>query len=149
LSSDLRILYYQVTLGPAHLARIGALDAVPGISCRGVQLASAERTRHYRLSPEDEHRVDTLLEGVYEDLGFVRRLRAACAHLARSAPDVIVIDAPADPVQWWLGGYAKWRGALATTRWAATVTDHPRLGWKEFAKRFVYRLASSRGSAVA
>lgn len=139
MSGDLRILYYQVTLGPAHLARVRALEAMPGISCQGVRLASAEHTRHYHLEPECEKRVDTVLEGVYEDMGFARLLRAACAHLARSRPDAIVIDAPADPVQWWLGQYAKHRGILATTRWAATVTDHPRFGWKEFLKGFVYR----------
>jgi glycosyltransferase involved in cell wall biosynthesis len=136
---DLRILYYQVTLGPAHLARVGALESMPGISCQGVQFASAERTRHYHIESEYEKRVDTLLEGVYEDLGFASLLRTACAHLVRCAPDAIVIDAPADPVQWCLGRYARQRGILATTRWAATVTDHPRFGWKEFMKGFVYR----------
>jgi glycosyltransferase involved in cell wall biosynthesis len=139
LSGDLRVFYYQVTLGPAHLARVRALDEVPGVSCRGVQLASAERTRRYRLEPSDAVGVDTILEGTYEDLGFAPLLRAACAHLAREAPDAIIIDAPADPVQWWLGRYARHLGILATTRWAATVTDHPRFGWKEFLKGFVYR----------
>jgi len=139
LSGDLRILYYQITLGPAHLARARALDAVSGISCRGVQLASSERTRRYRVEPDPAARVDTVLDGTYEDLGFARLLRAAAVHLARSAPDAIVIDAPADPVQWWLGRYARHRGILAITRWAATVGDHPRVGWKEFSKGFVYR----------
>jgi glycosyltransferase involved in cell wall biosynthesis len=139
LSGNLRILYYQVTLGPAHLARIRALESIPGFSCQGVQLASAERTRGYHIDPECEKQVDTVLEGVYEDMGFARLLRAACVHLARSRPDAIVIDAPADPVQWWLGRYARHRDILATTRWAATVTDHPRFGWKEALKGSIYR----------
>ena len=134
-----RVLYYQNTLGPAHMARIRALDEQPGIACVGVQLATHERTRHYQLSREDEPLVETVMEGVYEDIPLLTRIRSASAHLRKSEADAIIVDTPADPVQWILGCVAHRRGAMALTRWAATVSDHPRLPWKEFLKRFVYR----------
>ncbi len=136
---DLVVAYYQWTLGPAHIARIRALDAVPGFRCRGVELASRERTRNYVLTDEDRELVDTVMEGVYEDLPLAKRVRAARAHLARTRPDVIIIDAPADPVQFLLRGTAHRLGIRAFTRWAATIADHPRFGWKEWLKGFVYR----------
>jgi glycosyltransferase involved in cell wall biosynthesis len=121
------------------MARIRALDEQPGIACVGVQLASHERTRHYQLSSEDGSLVETVMEGVYEDIPLRTRIRSACEHLRKSEVNAIIVDTPADPVQWILGSVAHRGGALALTRWAATVSDHPRRPWKEFLKRFVYR----------
>ncbi len=133
------VLYYQVTLGPAHLARIRALDAQPGLRCLGVQLASRERTRGFSLSEQEEREVVTVVPGVYEAISRSRLLREAARQLGSSGASAIIVDSPADPVQLLLGRWAKRRGVLALTRWAATVLDHPRKGWKERLKGFVYR----------
>jgi len=53
--------------------------------------------------------------------------------------DLFSNPAPADPVQFLLRSKAHRLGTLAFTRWAATVADHPRFGWKEWLKGFVYR----------
>jgi glycosyltransferase involved in cell wall biosynthesis len=135
---DPLVLYVQLTLGAPHLARIRALDRQPGIRCRGVQLASDERTRRTR-PPEDRALFSTLMEGEYESLSRPAILRAALRHLDETGASAIIVDAPADPVQLLLGRIAHRRGLLACTRWAATWADHPRKGWKEWLKRFVYR----------
>jgi glycosyltransferase involved in cell wall biosynthesis len=133
------ILYYQPTLGPAHIERIRALDCVGGLRCRGVQLASREATRAFELGAGNEELFTTLLPGVYERLPRLAILRAARKHILECRPAAIIIDAPADPVQWALGQVARRAGAAACTRWAATWWDHPRKRWKEIAKGFVYR----------
>lgn len=134
-----RIAYYQWTLGQAHMARIRALNSIPGLECRGVELASRERTRNYRLSADDRRLVDTVMEGIYEDLPLLARIRAASAHLEATRPDIIIIDAPADPVQFLLKRAARRLGIRPWTRWAATISDHPRFTWKEWLKGFIYR----------
>ena len=139
MSDSLRVLYYQLTLGPAHMARVRALDGVPGFECVGVELASSERTRNYHLTDADRRGVETVMTGVYEDAPFTERLRSAKRHLADSRADAIIVDSPADPVQWLLASAARRQGVAALTRWAATVHDHPRKIWKEALKRGVYR----------
>jgi len=137
--ADRLVLYYQLTLGAPHLARIRALDAVPGMACRGVQLASAEQSRAFQLRPEDAALCSTVVDGTYEELPAAERLAAARRHLDALDPDAIIIDCPADLVQFRLARYAQGRGVAATTRWAATWADHPRTAWKERLKRVVYR----------
>ena len=139
MSDALRVLYYQLTLGPAHMARVRALDAVSGFECVGVELASSERTRNYELTDTDRLKVETVMTGVYEEVPFVQRLCCAKRHLAASRADAIIIDSPADPVQWLLASAARRQGVAALTRWAATIHDHPRKIWKEILKRGVYR----------
>jgi len=136
---DLLVLYIQPTLGPAHFARIRALDRQPGIRCRGVQLASRERSRDYRPSEEDVDLFETLIDGVYEDQPRLRVLRAGRALLARSCADAIIVDQPSDPVQSVLAAIARRRGILAFTRWASTELDFERKAWKEYLKGFLYR----------
>lgn len=133
------VLYYQLTLGAPHLARIRALDAVPGVACLGVQLASAEQSRAFELRAEDAALCSTVIDGTYEELPLGERLAAARRHLDALEPDAIIIDCPADLVQFRLAKYAQSRGIAATTRWAATWADHPRTAWKERLKRVVYR----------
>lgn len=133
------VLYYQVTLGPAHLARIRALDRRPGLRCRGVQLASRERTRAFHVRESDSAAFETVLDGVYEDMARSALLRASCRHLVSTGASAIIIDSPADPTQFLLGRWARRHGILVFSRWAATVLDHPRHRWKEWLKGFVYR----------
>ncbi|MBW2425227.1 MAG: hypothetical protein JRG86_13320, partial [Deltaproteobacteria bacterium] len=139
MTREIRVHYYQLTLGPAHLARIRALDAIPGIRCRGVALASSEETRRFDRSSANLEDIDEVVEGIYERMSLYHRIRAAIRHLKATEPDVIIIDAPADPVQLAVGRLAQWRGLPVLTRWAATVLDHPRYAWKEYLKGFVYR----------
>ena len=115
MSDSFRVLYYQLTLGPAHMARIRALDAQPGIECLGVALAEKERTRNYQLTEEDRANVVTVMPGTYEDEPLVRRIRAARSHLRSDRPDAIIVDSPADPVQWMLGSTARGQGTAALT----------------------------------
>lgn len=133
------VLYIQLPLGPAHLARIRALDAVDGIRCRGVQLASLERTRRDRIEGEPPAPFTTLTEGEYESLSRRHVLSRAAGFVKESGARAIIVDAPADPVQLLMGRIAQRRGVLACTRWAATWADHPRHTWKEYMKRLVYR----------
>ena len=51
-------------------------------------------------------------------------LRAARQHVLESNPSILIIDAPADLVQYRLGRWAQRRGILVFTRWAATWLDH-------------------------
>jgi glycosyltransferase involved in cell wall biosynthesis len=138
-SRDLLVLYLQPTLGPAHFARIRALDRQPGIRCRGVQLASRERSRDYRPGAEDVALFETLVDGVYEEQSRLRVIRAGRALLARSRADVLIVDQPSDPVQSVLAATARRRGMLAFTRWASTSVDFERRAWKEYLKGFLYR----------
>lgn len=133
------VLYYQVTLGPAHLARIRALDRRSDLRCRGVQLASRERTRAFDVQARDSGSFETVLDGVYEDGARGALLRAACRHLVSTGASAIIIDSPADPTQFLLGRWAQRHGILTFSRWAATILDHPRHRWKEWLKGFVYR----------
>jgi len=133
------VLYYQLTLGPPHLARIRALNALVGVRCEGVQFASDERTRRALGRDPADAIVTTLSEGEYETLPRFEVLQAALRHLDQSGAAAIIVDAPADPVQFFLGRLAHRRGCIAATRWAATWTDHPRKRWKEFLKGFMYR----------
>lgn len=133
------VLYLQPTLGPAHLARIRALNCQPRFRCRGVQLASRERTRDYRPSAEDLALTDTLVDGVYEAVPRRHVIAAGRRLLARLRPDAIVIDRPSDPVQAILAALARRQGALALTRWASVESDFARRRWKEWLKGFVYR----------
>jgi hypothetical protein len=137
MKRDIEIDYYQITLGPAHLARIEALNGQPGIRCRGVALAASEETRRYGEGPGSD--VETVLEGIYEATPLIRRLYATLAHADARSPDLIIIDAPADPIQFCLGRRAQSRGVRVFSRWAATILDHPRRRAKEFLKGFVYR----------
>lgn len=136
---ELVVLYLQPTLGPAHFARIRALDRQPGIRCRGVQLASRERTRDYQCGATERALFDTLVDGVYEDQSRVRVVRAGRDLLARRRPAAVIVDRPSDPVQSALAAMARRRGALALTRWASIETDFARMPWKEFLKGFLYR----------
>ncbi len=136
---DLLVLYIQPTLGPAHFARIRALDRQPGIRCRGVQLASRERSRDYRPGEEDVDLFETLVVGVYEDQSRLRVIRAGRGLLARSRADAIIVDQPSDPVQSVLAAIARRRGMLAFTRWASTELDFERKAWREYLKGFLYR----------
>ena len=136
---ELLVLYFQPTLGPAHLARIRALDRQPGIRCRGVQLASRERSRDYVPASEDAEFFRTLTYGVYEDQPRSRVIRAGWRQIIRSQPGAIIVDRPADPVQSILAALAHWNGALTLTRWASIETDFERKPWREFLKGFLYR----------
>lgn len=136
---DLQVLYVQPTLGPAHFARIRALDRQPGLRCRGVQLAARERSRDYHPGQEDVDLFETLVDGVYEDQSRLRVIRAGRALLARSGADAIIVDQPSDPVQSFLAAIARCRGMLAFTRWASTELDFERKAWKEYLKGFLYR----------
>lgn len=132
------VLYVQVTLGPAHLARIHALDAHPGFTCRGLQLASAERTRDYALSPDVAPWITVLAEGEYEAVGGLRIVRAALAHLRAVKPAAIILDDASDWRQVLIGVLARRRGVRVFYRWASTFEDAPRKPWRERAKRVVY-----------
>ena len=150
MTDDRLVLYTQITLGPAHLARIRALDAEPGVVCRGLQLASREETRAFQVAHAAS--VTTVTEGVYEQLPRRAIVRAALRQLEGASPDVLVIDAAADPVQYRFGRAAQRRGVRVFIRWAATRLDHPRRAWKERLKRFAYRgwdgyLATGRRAA--
>lgn len=136
---DPLVLYIQLTLGPPHLARIRALDRRPGVRCRGVQLASGERTRGSTAAVGDDSIHSTLIDGEYESLPRYSIVRAALDHIAELGAAAIIVDAPADPVQLLIGRAVRRRGVLACTRWAATWADHPRHRFKEFLKGFVYR----------
>jgi len=87
--SDLSFLYLHVTLDPAHFGRIRALDRIPDVRCRGVQLASRERARSYEPSPADRSLFTTLVDGVYEAQPRLRLLRAEMQLVARARPDVL------------------------------------------------------------
>ena len=137
--SSLLVHYYQLTLGPAHLARVKALDRVPGFRCRGVAFAAKERTRRFDGEDSPDTDFDELTTGVYEEVRAQEVLRAAKRNLIERSPSAIIIDSPADFVQYRLGRWAQRRGIRVLTRWAATWLDHPRVGWKEFLKGFVYR----------
>lgn len=140
--SDLRellVLYVQATLGPAHFARVRALDRQDGFRCRGIQLAARERSRDYRPGDDDADLLETLVEGVYEEQPRHRVVRSGARLLARARPAAIVIDQPADPVQSILAALAHRRGALALTRWASVETDFERKAWKEHLKGYLYR----------
>jgi len=139
MASDELVFYYQLTLGPAHLARVRALDRQDGFRCRGVALAAREETRHYETDATSGIEIDELTTGTYERMGSGAVLRAARQHVLEANPSVIIIDTPADLVQYRLGRWAQRRGTLVFTRWAATWLDHPRFRWKEFLKGFVYR----------
>jgi len=136
---DLLVLYIQPTLGPAHFARIRALDRQPGFRCRGVQLASRERSRDYRPAEEDLDLLETLVDGVYEAQPWHRVIGAGWKLIARSRAAAIVIDRPSDPLQFILAAIARRRGVLALTRWASIETDFERKPWKEYLKGFPYR----------
>jgi len=135
---ELLVHYYQVTLGPAHETRVRALDATKGVRCIGVALASRERTRSYPQPPRDRRFV-TIRDGVYEDARRIAILRAACKHLRRSLPDVVIVDSLADWVQIGIAVYAHRLGIRVFPRWASIATDHVRYAWKEWIKSFVYR----------
>jgi glycosyltransferase involved in cell wall biosynthesis len=137
-ASELSVLYYQVTLGPAHFARIRALDALPGIRCHGVQLASGERTRAFALTPNDESACTTIAEGVYEDMSRERVARDAIRHLIEVRPDAIIIDALTDWAQARVSFHAKRRGIAVFMRWATTTLDYERQRWREWLKSFLY-----------
>lgn len=132
------VLYVQVTLGPAHIARIKALDAQPGVTCRGLQLASTERTRDYELGPDIAPWITVLTAGEYETVGGLRIVRAALAHLRQVEPAVIILDAASDWRQVLIGMLARRRGVRVFFRWASTFEDAPRQRWRERAKRLVY-----------
>ncbi len=106
---------------------------------RAVQLASAERTRAFGLGPDDLAACDTLLEGVYEDLPLWRRLAAVRRYLADTRPHAVIIDQPADPVQWHMARQARRWGGRAIARWASTAVDYSRSAWRERIKGWVYR----------
>lgn len=133
------VLYYQLTLGPAHLARVSALDEQPTLRCRGVQLASQEKTRAFSLSRAEMASIDTIADGAYEDIPHFQMLRMAKQHFLESGAAALIIDSPADLIQYRIGRFAQRRGCRVFTRWAATVLDHPRHAWKEWLKGFVYR----------
>lgn len=138
-TTDEVVFYYQLTLGPAHIVRIRSLDEQEGISCRGVALAAKEKTRKYDAAPPSDVEIEEITSGVYEEMRTGTVLRAARRHILATHPSVIIIDSPADPVQYRLGRWAQRRGILVFTRWAATWLDHPRVRWKEFLKGFIYR----------
>ena len=136
--ADEHVFYYQITMGPAHIARVRALNQQPGIRCRGVALAAQEKTRRFELSPPAGVDLDEVTGGTYEKTSSALLLAAAKRHILSMEPTVLVIDSPADVVQYRLGRWAQRRGILVFTRWAATWLDHPRHALKEFLKRFVY-----------
>jgi glycosyltransferase involved in cell wall biosynthesis len=138
-TQGLLVLYIQPTLGPAHFARIRALDRQPGFRCLGVQLASRERSRDYQPAGDDRDRMETLVDGVYEEQPWHRVIGAGWKLLSRSRPAAIVVDRPSDPVQSILAALARRRGVLALTRWASIETDFERKPWKEYLKGFLYR----------
>ncbi len=129
----------QLTLGPAHHARIRALDDLAGYRCVGVQLAASERTRRYAQTEDEASRSLTVLPGTYEEIPRRERMRRVVAFVDETRPDALIIDSPADPVQYRMGRHLQRQGGLGLTRWAATRTDNPRSAWKELLKGFVYR----------
>lgn len=137
--SPLRIFYVQVTLGPAHLARIRALDAIPGVRCLGVELAAREESRDYQIDERDRPYRITLEDGVYEQISRWKVLRAGARLLWRERPDVMIFDRPADPVQWMMALFGRRLGVRAFTRWASLETDFPRSPLRERLKALVYR----------
>ncbi len=139
MARDELVFYYQLTLGPAHIVRVRALDQQDGIRCRGVALAAREQTRKYDAASPSDVEIEEVTSGVYEEMRTGAVLRAARRHVLAKNPSVIIIDSPADSVQYRLGRWAQRRGILVFTRWAATRLDHPRFRWKEFLKGFIYR----------
>ena len=109
-TTDEVVFYYQLTLGPAHIVRIRSLDEQEGISCRGVALAAKEKTRKYDAAPPSDVEIEEITSGVYEEMRTGTVLRAARRHILATHPSVIIIDSPADPVQYRLGRWAQRRG---------------------------------------
>ncbi len=130
------IAYLQVTLGHAHLARIRALSAIPGLRCIGIQYADRERTRGAE-APEDPL-VRTLSSGTYEELPRPALVRSALRAVREVNADAAILDCPADLVQFATGRLLQRAGVATLVRWASTREDYPRRAWKELAKRPVY-----------
>jgi hypothetical protein len=131
------VAYFQVTLGHAHLARVRALNEVPGVRCIGVQFASSELTRG--AGAEEGAEVRTLAAGVYENLSRVGLVRSSLTAMRELEADAAILDCPAELVQLAAGRLLQRAGFATLIRWASTRQDYPRRPWKEFAKRLAYR----------
>jgi len=139
VSGEALILYYQNTLGPAHVARVRALDAEPGVRCLGVQIASAERTRAYELSSRDRSWCHTLVDGTYEDIPYRRLVAAVRAQLAAHRPTAVILDSTAESRHLLIGLLVHHAGIPVFVRWASTRDDYPRRAWRERLKGLLYR----------
>jgi len=138
VTRDIAVDYYQITLGPAHLARVAALDDQPGIRCCAIALASNEATRRYEAVSSPGFEVETVLDGIYESTPLPMPLFSTLRHAANRSPNSMIIDALSDPVQFLLGRTAQRLGIRVLPRWASTVFDHARYKWKEALKGFIY-----------
>lgn len=139
MSQNALVLYYQITMGAAHVARVRALDAQPGISARGIQLAETERTRRFRPTPEEAEWFDTLHSGAYEDAGRLQLVAQARAQLIELAPKMIILDQASDVIQMGIGIAARRLGIKTCFRWATTLDDYQRSAFRERLKGFIYR----------
>jgi glycosyltransferase involved in cell wall biosynthesis len=135
-SRDLVVAYFQVTLGHAHLARVRALDAIPGIRCIGIQFADRELTRSAEANSDSAIR--TLALGTYEDLPRRLLVRSALLAAEEISADAAILDCPADAVQFATGRLLQRARVATLVRWASTREDYPRHAWKELAKRPIY-----------
>lgn len=131
------VAYFQATLGHAHLARVRALNEVPGVRCIGVQFASSELTRGSGAA--DGAEVRTLAGGVYENLSRGRLVRSSLTTMRELEADAAILDCPAEVVQFAAGRLLQRAGFATLIRWASTRQDYPRRKWKELAKRLAYR----------
>ena len=130
------VAYFQLTFGHAHLARIRALGAIPGIRCIGIQYADRERTRGAEAHEHADLR--TLISGTYEELPRAALVRSAVRAAREISADAAIIDCPADLVQFATGRLLQRSGVATLVRWASTFEDYPRRAWKELAKRPIY-----------
>ena len=110
----------QITLGHAHLARVRALDALPGFRCIGVQLAESQRHRVSEPSSEMPGRVVTLSKGKY-GIGRAASIVSGARRLFHQTPgSVVVVDSISDPIQLAVAQLARTKRHPVAVRWATT-----------------------------
>jgi len=133
------LLYFQITMGSAHVARVRALDALPGVNAKGVQLARRERTRQFHPTSEEANWFVSLSDGSYETTPSWQIIRAAYSYLNSAKPDAIILDQANDVVQIAIASIARRMGIRSFFRWATTLEDYPRHPIREWLKGLVYR----------
>lgn len=121
-----------------------AADQQPGVVLKVLQIARNERSRAGLEAATDAstpvyaYNYELLFDRFYEDVSLRERAAVLLRHVRAFRPDVINLTGYYDPAQMLVLLWARANGVRVVMQNETTAADHPRGGWKERLKRWVF-----------